>query len=78
MQLLNAQEEVNTTRRRFLKSEGKRDKAFKEVTIAKDEVAASRAANESAVTKLDKLEKAIKALTEHPKEEPIVTDEELE
>eukprot|EP00972_Heterocapsa_arctica_P050170 7378419-Heterocapsa_arctica.AAC.1 len=61
MQLLSAKEEVNTTRRRVLTNKGKRDKAIEEVTIAKDEVAASRAANESPVTKLDKLEKAIKA-----------------
>eukprot|EP00972_Heterocapsa_arctica_P111033 16346866-Heterocapsa_arctica.AAC.1 len=59
MQLLSAKEEVNTTRRRVLKSEAKRDKILKEVTTAKDEVAASRASHDSAVTKLDKLEKAI-------------------
>eukprot|EP00972_Heterocapsa_arctica_P066644 9834428-Heterocapsa_arctica.AAC.1 len=78
MQLLNAKEEVNSTRRRLLKSKGKRDKVLKEVTIAKDEMAASRAAHDSAVGKLDKLEKAIKAQTEQPKDDPVVTEEELE
>eukprot|EP00972_Heterocapsa_arctica_P035852 5273463-Heterocapsa_arctica.AAC.1 len=78
MQLLGAKEEVNATRRKVLKSERKRDQAVKDVTTAKDEVAASVAAYEAAATRLDKLEQTIKALTEHPKDDPIVTDEEQE
>eukprot|EP00972_Heterocapsa_arctica_P073647 10874652-Heterocapsa_arctica.AAC.1 len=64
--------------RRVLKSELKREKAVKEATTAKDEVAAARAANESAKAKLEILEKAIRALSVQPKKDPIVTDEELE
>eukprot|EP00972_Heterocapsa_arctica_P095325 14059649-Heterocapsa_arctica.AAC.1 len=47
MQLLNAREEVNTARRRVMKSEfcleaakERQEKIMKELTIAKDEVAA--------------------------------------
>eukprot|EP00972_Heterocapsa_arctica_P083674 12330674-Heterocapsa_arctica.AAC.1 len=64
--------------RRVLKSELKREKAVKEATTAKDEVAAARAANESAKAKLKILEEAIRALSVQPKKDPIVTDEELE
>ena len=78
MQLLGAKEEVNATRRRIIKSEKKVVVATKDLTTAKDEVAASRASNTSAVERLEALEKAIKALSaEHP-EETIVTNDERE
>jgi hypothetical protein len=78
MQLLGAKEEVNATRRRIIKSEKKVLVATKDLTTAKDEVAASRASNTSAVERLEALEKAIKALSaEHP-EETIVTNDERE
>eukprot|EP00972_Heterocapsa_arctica_P065138 9616011-Heterocapsa_arctica.AAC.1 len=83
MQLLNAREEVNTTRRRVMKSEKflegvkeKQEKVMKELTVAKDEVAAAIAAHASAASKLEKLEKLIKAQTE-TKDESVVAEEEL-
>jgi hypothetical protein len=78
MQLLGAKEEVNATKRRVLKSEKKRDQAVKDLTIAKDEVAASRASNTAAVERLEVLEKAITAMAAGPLAEPIVTQQELE
>ena len=60
MQLLGAKEEVNATKRRVLKSEKKRDQAVKDLTTAKDEVAASRASNTAAV--LEALEAATSSL----------------
>ena len=62
MQLLGAKEEVNATKRRVLKSEKKRDQATKDLTAAKDEVAAARASNIAAVERLEGLEKAIRAM----------------
>ncbi len=78
MQLLGAKEEVNATRRRVLKSEKKRDQAIKDLTTAKDEVAASRASSTSAVERLEVLEKAIRALSAGPQDDPIVTVDEQE
>jgi hypothetical protein len=62
-----AQQEVNTARRRVMKAEGKQDKATKDLTVAKDEVVAAHSAHDTAEAQLDKLEKALKAL-EVPKE----------
>ena len=51
---------------------------MKDLTTAKDEVAASRASNISAVERLEVLEKAIRALSAGPQAEPIVTLKEHE
>jgi hypothetical protein len=77
IQILGAKEEVNTARRRVLKSEKKRDQAIKDLTTARDEVAAARAVSTATVERLEKLETAKKAV-EHPQEEPVVTSDEQE
>jgi hypothetical protein len=68
-QLLGAKEDVNAAKRRVMKAEGKRDKTAKDLTVAKDEVAAARAAHETAEAQLGRLETALKAM-EVAKEEP--------
>jgi hypothetical protein len=78
MQLLGAKEEVNATKRRVLKSEKKRDQAAKDLTAAKDEVAASRASNIAAGERLEALEKALRAMEAGSQPEPIVTLQEHE
>ena len=77
-QLLGAKEEVNTTMRRVLKSEKKRDQIMKDLTTAKDEVAASRASNSAAVGRLEALEKALRSMSVEAHPDPIVTLQELE
>ncbi len=76
-QLLGAKEDVNTARRRVMKAEGKQDKATKDLTVAKDEVAAAHSAHDTAEAQLETLQKALKTLV-IPKEEPKLTKEEVD
>eukprot|EP00972_Heterocapsa_arctica_P072092 10647143-Heterocapsa_arctica.AAC.1 len=76
LQLLKAREEYNLSKRRVLKADVKHLKAQKDAATAKDEVAAAKAAHDAEGVRLEKLEKAIKALTEQAKADPTPSESE--